>query len=61
MDSYSTRQGYPGPAAEICIRHEAPQALREEVDSIVYQRGFAHSELCLVLCRNLARLVGDTT
>jgi len=61
MDSFSTRQGYPGPAAEISIRHESPEALRAAVVSIVYQCGLAPSELRLVLCRNLARRVGNTS
>lgn len=61
MDSFSRRQGYPGPAAEISIRHEAAEALRAAVVSIAYQRGFAPSELRPVLCRNLARRVGDTS
>lgn len=57
MDSLSRRQGYRGQAAEISIRHEAPAA----VVSIAYQRGFAPSGLRPVLCRNLARRVGDTS
>lgn len=61
MDSFSTRQSYPGPVAEISIRREAPEARRAAVVSIVYQRGFAPSELRLVVCRNLARRVGDTS
>ena len=61
MESFSRRQGYPGPAAEISIRHEAAEALRAAVVSIAYPRGFAPSELRPVLCRNLARRVGDTS
>lgn len=61
MDSFSARQGNPGPAAETSIRLEAPKVLRAALVSIVYQRGFAPSELRLVLCRNLARRVGDTS
>jgi hypothetical protein len=60
MDSFSTRQGYPGSAAEISIRREAPEALRAALVSIVYHRGFAPSELRLVLFRSLAHRVGDT-
>lgn len=59
MDSFSTRQVYPGSAAEISIRHEAPESLRAVVVSIVYQRDFAPSEICLVPWRNLMRRVGD--
>lgn len=61
MDSFSTRQGYLGPAAEISNRHEVSEVLRAEVVFIVYQRGFAPSELCLVPYRKLARRVGDTS
>lgn len=50
MDSFSRRQGYSRPDAEISIRHEAPEALRAAIVSIAYQCGFAPSELRLVLC-----------
>lgn len=55
MDSFSRRQGYSRPDAEISIRHEAPEALRAAVVSIAYQCGFAPSELRLVLCGILYR------
>lgn len=58
MDSFYTREGYPGPAEEISIRREAPEALRAAGVSIVYQRGFAPSEHRLVMCLSLARRVG---
>lgn len=61
MDSFPTRQGYTGPAAEINIRRGAPETLSATVVSIVFQPGFAPSELRLVPCRNLARRVGDTS
>lgn len=61
MDSFSTRQGYRGPVSGISSQHEAPEALRAVVVSIDYQRGLAPSELRLVLCRNLARRVGDAS
>lgn len=50
MDSFSRRQGYSRPDAEISIRHEAPEALRAAIVSIAYQCGFIPSELRLVLC-----------
>lgn len=50
MDSFSRRQGYSRPDAEISIRHEAPEALRAAVVSIAYQCDFAPSALRLVLC-----------
>lgn len=50
MDSFSKRQGYSRPNAEITIRHEAPEVLRAAIVSIAYQCGFAPSELRLVLC-----------
>lgn len=61
MDSFSTRPGRSRAGRRINIRHEAPEALRAAVVSIVHQRGFAPSELRVVLCENLARLVGDTS
>lgn len=59
MNSFSTRQGYPGPVAEISIRNEAPEARRAAFVLIAYQRDFAPSELRLVRCWNWARRVGD--
>jgi len=61
MDSFSTRQGYPGSAAEISLWYEATDALRAAGVSIVYQRSFASSEPRLVRCRSLARRMGDTS
>lgn len=59
MDSLSTRQSYPGPAAEISIRREAPAALRAADTSVVYQRGLTRSEHRLALCRGFAHRVND--
>lgn len=56
MDSFSKRQGYSRPDAEISIRHEAPEALRAAVVSIAYRCGFAPSELRLVLCGILYKI-----
>lgn len=50
MDSFSRRQGYSRPDAEIRIRHEAPEVLRAAVVSIAYRCGFIPSELRQVLC-----------
>lgn len=61
MDSFSAQQGPAGLAAKISTWHEAPGAPRAAGVSIVYQRGFAPSELRLVLGRNLARSVGDAS
>lgn len=44
MYSFSKRQGYSGPVAEISIRHKAPEALRAKVVSIGYQHGLASCE-----------------
>lgn len=59
MDSFSARQSCQGPAAEVSIQHEASEALRAAIVSIIYQRGLAPSELCLVFRRNLACRVDD--
>lgn len=50
MGSFSRRHGYSRPDAEISIRHEAPEALREAIVSIAYPYDFAPSELRLALC-----------
>lgn len=50
MDSFSRRQGYSRPDAEISIRHEAPESLRAAIVSIAYRCGFAPSELRHRLC-----------
>lgn len=55
MDSFSRRQGYSRPEAEINIRHEAPADLRAAIVSIAYRCGFAPSDLRLLLCGILYR------
>lgn len=55
MDSFSRRQGYSRPDAEISIRHDAPAELRAAIISIAYRCGFAPSELRLLLCGILYR------
>jgi hypothetical protein len=55
MDSFSKRQGYSRPDAEISIRHDAPAELRAAIISIAYQCGFVPSELRLLLCGILYR------
>lgn len=58
---FPRKHGHAGLAAKVSTRHEAPEALRATGVTIVYQRGFAPSELRLVLGRNLARSVRDTS
>ena len=55
MDSFSRREGYSRPDAEIGIRHDAPAELRAAIISIAYRCGFAPSELRLLLCGILYR------
>lgn len=44
MYSFSRRQGYSGPVAEISIRHKASEALKAKVVSIGNQHGLASCE-----------------
>ncbi|MCG5610386.1 AbiJ-NTD4 domain-containing protein [Klebsiella pneumoniae] len=50
MDSFSRRQGYSRPDAEISNRHEAPESLRAAIVPIAYRSGFAPSGLHHRLC-----------
>jgi hypothetical protein len=55
MDSFSRRGGYSRPDAEIQIRHEAPEAMRNAIIAIAYQCGLAPSDIREVLCAILYR------
>lgn len=55
MDSFSTRHGLGRPDADISIRLEAPEELRDAVVAIGYQCGIKPSELREFLCRMLYR------
>lgn len=55
MDSFSRRQGLARPDAEIQIRNEAPQIVRDAVVQIAYQSGLRPSQLRDVLCGLLYR------
>lgn len=55
MDRFSTRHGYERPDAEITIRHEAPQGLRDAIVSVAYDCRFKPSDLRDHLCRMLFR------
>ena len=56
MNSFSRRQGYSRPEAEISIRHDAPADLRAAIVSIAYRSGFAPSNLRHILCGILYRV-----
>lgn len=56
MNSFSRRQGYSRPEAEISIRHDAPADLRAAIVSIAYRCGFSPSDLRLLLCGILYRV-----
>jgi hypothetical protein len=55
VNSFSQRHGYSRPEAEISIRHDAPQEIRDAVVSIAYQCGRKPSQLRQVLCAMLFR------
>lgn len=55
MDSFSRRHGLSRPDAEISIRLEAPDELRDAVVGIGYQCGLKPSDLRSVLCGMLYR------
>lgn len=54
-DRFSKRQGYAAPAAEITVRHDAPDELRGVILDIAYEAGHdphsARSTICRVLRR----------
>lgn len=55
VDSFSKRQGLSRPDAEIHIRNDAPQAVRDAVIQIAYQCGQKPSDLRSLLCALLYR------
>lgn len=55
MDSFSRRNGLTRPDAEITIRNDAPQEIRDAVVQIAYQCGFQPSDLRMLLCSLLFR------
>lgn len=61
MDSFSTREGYPGLVAEISIRREASEALRAAVVSIDYPAWRRLHRTSSHTVSNLVRRVGDTS
>jgi hypothetical protein len=55
LNRFSTRHGYERPDADITIRHEAPQDLRDAIISVAYECGFKPSDLRGHLCKILLR------
>jgi len=55
MDSFSRRQGLTRPDAEIHIRNDAPQTVRDAVIQIAYKCGLKPSDLRSLLCALLFR------
>lgn len=55
MDSFSSRQGLARPDAEIHIRNDAPQMVRDAVIQIAYKCGLKPSDLRSLLCALLFR------
>ncbi len=55
MESFSRRQGLTRPDAEIHIRNDAPQVVRDAVIQIAYKSGVKPSELRSLLCAILFR------
>lgn len=55
MDSFSRRHGLSRPDAEITIRNEAPDELRDAVISIAYRCRFKPTDLRRILCAKLYR------
>ena len=55
MDSFSRRLGLTRPEAEIKIRNDAPQEVRDAVIQIAYQCGLNPSDLRTLLCQILFR------
>jgi hypothetical protein len=53
MGSFSQRHGYEHPDAEITVRHDAPQWLRELIVDQAYEAKFKPSDLRSYLCRQL--------
>ena len=57
MRSFSERHGYEPPDAEISVRHDAPQWLRDLIIDLAYEAKFKPSELRSFLCRLLLETV----
>lgn len=55
MDSFSRRQGLARPEAEIKIRNDAPQEVRNAAIQIAYQCGLKPSDVRALLCQILFR------
>lgn len=55
MESFSRRHGHARPEAEIKIRNDAPQEVRDAAIQIAYQCGFKPSDLRTLLCQILFR------
>lgn len=55
MDSFSRRQGLTRPDAEIYIRNDTPQIVRDAVIQIAYKCGLKPSDLRSLLCALLFR------
>lgn len=53
MDTFSSRNGYARPDADISIRHTAPAELRDAVVSIAYRTGFSPRPLRELICQLL--------
>ena len=53
MNTFSQRHGYEVPDAEISIRHDSPEWLRELVVDLAYEAKFQPSDLRAFLCRLL--------
>jgi hypothetical protein len=56
MNSFSRRQGLTRPDAEIHIRNDAPQVVRDAVIQIAYKCGLVPSDLRSSLCALLFRI-----
>jgi hypothetical protein len=50
MDKFSTRHGFEAPDAEITVRHDAPDALREIVVDIAYEAGLTPHSMRGLVC-----------
>jgi hypothetical protein len=53
MSTFSQRHGYEPPEAEISVRHDAPEWLRDLIIDLAYEAAFKPSELRSYLCRVL--------
>ena len=53
MTSFSKREGYSGREAEIIIREDAPNALRDYIIQSLYALGFTPKQIRPVICQVL--------